>query len=45
MMLFAGSTLFTMIILNERRDIIMNKVIPVKQILPFLDNYEKNGHH
>lgn len=35
----------TMIILNEKRDIIMNKVIPVKQILPFLDNYEKNGHH
>ncbi len=35
----------TMIILNEKRDIIMNKVLPVKQILPFLDNYEKNGHH
>lgn len=33
----------TMIILNERRDIIMNKTLPVKNILPFLDNYEK--HH
>lgn len=31
----------TMIILNERRDIIMNKTLPVKSILPFLDNYEK----
>ncbi len=31
----------TMIILNERRDIIMNKVLPVKSILPFLDSYEK----
>lgn len=31
----------TMIILNERRDIIMNKTLPIKSILPFLDNYEK----
>lgn len=31
----------TMIILNERRDIIMNKTLPVKSIIPFLDNYEK----
>ncbi len=31
----------TMIILNERRDIIMNKVLPVSSLLPFLDNYEK----
>ena len=31
----------TMIILNERRDIIMNKTLPVKSILPFLDNYER----
>ncbi|MBR4506898.1 MAG: DUF5106 domain-containing protein [Bacteroidales bacterium] len=35
----------TMIILNEKRDIIMNKVLPIKQLLPFLDEYEKNGHH
>ena len=32
----------TMIILNERRDIIMNKVLPAKNLLQFLDNYEKN---
>jgi hypothetical protein len=31
----------TMIILNERRDIIMNKVLPAKMLLQFLDNYEK----
>lgn len=31
----------TMIILNERRDIIMNKVLPAKSLLQFLDNYEK----
>ena len=31
----------TMIILNERRDIIMNKVLPAKGLLQFLDNYEK----
>ena len=31
----------TMIILNERRDIIMNKVLPIKSLLQFLDNYEK----
>ena len=31
----------TMIILNERRDIIMNKVLPVKSLMAFLDNYEK----
>lgn len=33
----------TMIILNERRDIIMNKVIPISSILSFLDNYEKRN--
>ena len=31
----------TMIILNERREIIMNKLLPVKSILPFLDDYER----
>ena len=31
----------TMIILNERRDIIMNKVLPAKNLLQFLENYEK----
>ncbi len=31
----------TMIILNEKRDIIMNKVLPVKSLLRFLDEYEK----
>lgn len=31
----------TMIILNERRDIIMNKVIPIKSLLRFLEEYEK----
>ena len=31
----------TMIILNENRDIIMNKVLPAKSLLQFLDNYEK----
>lgn len=31
----------TMIILNEERQIIMNKVIPTSQILPFLDRYEE----
>ena len=31
----------TMIILNEKRDIIMNKVIPINSILSFLDGYEK----
>lgn len=31
----------TMIILNEKRDIIMNKVIPAKSLIPFLENYEK----
>ena len=31
----------TMIILNEKRDIIMNKVIPINSILAFLDGYEK----
>ena len=31
----------TMIILNERRDIIMNKVLPAKSLMAFLDNYEK----
>ena len=33
----------TMIILNERRDIIMNKVLPAKSIMQFLDNYEKRS--
>lgn len=33
----------TMIILNERRDIIMNKVIPIKSLLRFLDEYEKKS--
>lgn len=33
----------TMIILNERRDIIMNKVLPAKNILQFLDDYEKRN--
>ena len=31
----------TMIILNEERRIIMNKVIPAKNLLTFLDRYEK----
>ncbi len=31
----------TMIILNRRRDIIMNKVLPAKNIMSFLDDYEK----
>ena len=31
----------TMIILNEKRDIIMNKVIPIKSLLGFLKEYEK----
>ena len=31
----------TMIILDEKRDIIMNKVIPVKSLLKFLDDHEK----
>ena len=34
----------TMIILNERRDIIMNKVLPAKNLMQFLDNYEKRGN-
>ena len=33
----------TMIILNEKRDIIMNKLIPISSILSFLDNYEKRN--
>lgn len=33
----------TMIILNERRDIIMNKVLPVKGLLKFLEDYEKRS--
>ena len=32
-----------MIILNERRDIIMNKVLPAKNLLQFLENYEKRN--
>ena len=31
----------TMIILNEKRDIIMNKLIPIGSLLDFLDEYEK----
>lgn len=31
----------TMIILNWRRDIIMNKVLPAKNLMTFLDEYEK----
>lgn len=31
----------TMIILNERRDIIMNKVLPVKDLMHWLDTYER----
>jgi len=33
----------TMIILDEHRDIIMNKVLPIKSLLQFLDNYEKRN--
>ena len=33
----------TMIILNQRRDIIMNKTLPVKSLMGFLDSYEKSG--
>ncbi len=33
----------TMIILNEKRDIIMNKVLPVKSLMRFLDEYEKRS--
>ena len=32
----------TMIILDDRRDIIMNKVLPIKSLLSFLDNHEKH---
>lgn len=31
----------TMIILDENRDIIMNKVLPIKSLLKFLDNHEQ----
>lgn len=34
----------TMIILNEERRIIMNKVLPTKAILPFLEQYESQKH-
>ena len=34
----------TMIILDWRRNIIMNKVLPIKSLTSFLDNYEKNQH-
>ena len=30
-----------MIILDEKRDIIMNKVLPAKSLLPFLEEHEK----
>ena len=33
----------TMIILNEKRDIIMNKVLPIKSLLRFLEDYEKRS--
>ena len=33
----------TMIILNEKRDIIMNKVLPIKGLLRFLEEYEKKN--
>ena len=33
----------TMIILNESRDIIMNKVLPAKSLLQFLNEYEKRS--
>lgn len=33
----------TMIILDEKRDIIMNKVLPVKSLLQFLENHEKKS--
>ena len=35
----------TMIILNEKRDIIMNKTIPIKSLLRFLEDYEKRTKH
>lgn len=31
----------TMIILNKKRDIIMNKTLPTESIIPFLEDYEK----
>lgn len=34
----------TMIILDENRKIIMNKVLPAKNLMAFFDNYEKNKH-
>ena len=34
----------TMIILNRKRDIIMNKVIAIKNLMGFLDDYEKKGN-
>ena len=37
----------TMIILGPRREIVMNKVLPIRNLLPFLDQYEEKqrGHH
>lgn len=35
----------TMIILNEKRDIIMNKVLPIKSLLRFFEEYEKKNKH
>ena len=35
----------TMIILDEKRDIIMNKTIPVKYLMQFLADHEKNAKH
>ena len=34
----------TMVILNEKRDIIMNKVLPAKNLIPFLESYEKTSN-
>lgn len=33
----------TMIILDEKRDIIMNKVLPIKNLLKFFEDHEKNA--
>ena len=34
----------TMIILDEKRDIIMNKVLPIKSLLKFLEEHEKRNN-
>ena len=33
----------TMVILDENRDIIMNKVLPIKSLMKFLEEYDKRG--